>query len=44
MIAFVSNRDGNYEIYVMNSNGRDLRRVTTTPGDDEHPSWGRIYR
>jgi hypothetical protein len=38
-IAFVSNRDGNDEIYVMNPDGSNQRRLTNTPGEDWHPSW-----
>jgi TolB protein len=38
-IAFVSNRDGNDEIYVMNPNGSNQRRLTNTPGEDWHPAW-----
>jgi WD40 repeat protein len=38
-IAFVSNRDGNDEIYVMNPDGSNQRRLTNTPGEDWHPAW-----
>lgn len=38
-IAFVSNRDGNYEIYGMNFDGQGLLRLTQTPGDDRQPFW-----
>jgi TolB protein len=38
-IAFVSNRDGNDEIYVMNPDGSDQRRLTNNPGEDWHPAW-----
>jgi Tol biopolymer transport system component len=38
-IAFTSDRHGNYDIYAMNSGGRDLRRITTNPGKDAFPSW-----
>jgi hypothetical protein len=38
-IAFVSNRDGNDEIYVMNADGSNHRRFTNTPGEDWHPAW-----
>jgi TolB protein len=27
------------EIYVMNAEGRGIRRLTETPGDDSHPHW-----
>ena len=38
-IAFVSDRDWNYEIYVMDSSGNDLRRLTNHPAYDGQPSW-----
>jgi Tol biopolymer transport system component len=39
-IAFQTDRDGNFEIYVMNADGSDQRRLTNHPGDDYWPSWG----
>ena len=47
-IAFMSDRDGhidvirgwpNYEIYVMDANGNNQRRLTNNPSDDRDPSW-----
>lgn len=38
-IAFVSDRDGDWEIYVMNADGRDGRRLTRSPGADRAPAW-----
>jgi Tol biopolymer transport system component len=38
-IAFESNRDGNFEIYVMNSNGSSQTRLTFNPSADMLPSW-----
>lgn len=38
-IAFASNRDGNYEIYVMNADGTGLLRLTNNPAGDFDPSW-----
>ena len=38
-IAFVSFRDGNQEIYVMNADGSDERNLTNDPGDDYDPDW-----
>jgi len=38
-IAFQSNRDGPYHIYVMNADGSDLRQLTSGDNDDRHPSW-----
>ncbi|MCP4429313.1 MAG: translocation protein TolB, partial [Chloroflexi bacterium] len=38
-IAFVSMRDGNWEIYTINADGSELTRVTNTPGDETEPAW-----
>lgn len=48
-IAFSSNRSGNYDIYVMNSDGSHLRQLTSDPfaslyfipgnADDHTPTW-----
>lgn len=38
-IAFVSNRDGNAEIYVMDADGSNMRRLTHNPGYDGAPTW-----
>jgi TolB protein len=38
-IVFESNRDGNAEIYVMNADGSDQRRLTFFPGQDTKPTW-----
>lgn len=38
-IAFVSNRDGNEEIYVMNPDGSNQQRLTNNPALDSYPSW-----
>jgi TolB protein len=38
-IAFYSERDGNYEIYVMNSDGSGLVRLTDHPANDRWPAW-----
>ena len=32
------------EIYLVDTNGRNLRRLTTAPGDDSHPRWSRSGR
>ena len=39
-IAFYSNRDGNFEIYVMDVDGNNPRRLTINPAIDAGPSWG----
>lgn len=39
-IAFVSDRDGNLDIYVMDADGGDPQNLTNTPfGDESHPAW-----
>ena len=38
-IAFVSERDGNWEIYVMDTDGKNQRRLTNNDRDDYSPSW-----
>ena len=38
-IAFVSSRDGNPEIYTINTDGTDLTRLTNDPAIDEEPEW-----
>ena len=38
-IAFTSNRDGSYEIYVMNADGSNQTRLTNDPADDDDPSF-----
>ena len=38
-IAFTSTRDGNAEIYVMDGDGRNQRRVTVNPSVDHDPTW-----
>ena len=38
-IAFVSNRDGNFEIYVMNADGTAETRLTDNADIDNEPAW-----
>ncbi len=38
-IVFMSHRDGNPEIYVVNPDGRNQRRLTNNSDDDWFPSW-----
>jgi len=38
-LAFQSNRDGNWELYVMNADGSDVRRLTHDEAEDGEPSW-----
>jgi TolB protein len=38
-LAFVSDRDGNKEIYVMNAAGSNQKRLTSNLVDDTSPIW-----
>ena len=38
-IAFVSDRDGNDEVYVINADGSGLRNLTRNPARDGQPDW-----
>ena len=38
-IAFASDRDGNFEIYVMNADGSGQTRLTDNPAYDGSPAW-----
>src|SRR5262245_51291324 len=38
-IAFTSDRDGNPETYVMNADGSDQRRLTSTGFNENGPAW-----
>ena len=36
-ITFFSDRDGNYEVYIMNSDGSNEQKLTSNPADDLNP-------
>jgi Tol biopolymer transport system component len=36
---FVSDCDGNWEIYVIKADGSSLTQLTNYPADDLHPAW-----
>ena len=38
-VAFSSNRNGNFDIYVMDPDGQRLRRLTSTPAHEGEPAW-----
>jgi uncharacterized protein YjdB len=38
-IAFSSNRGGSYDLYLMDADGRNRRRLTTDPGNEGEPTW-----
>jgi Tol biopolymer transport system component len=39
MFAFQTNRDGNWEIYIMATDGSGLANLTNDPADDQVPFW-----
>ena len=39
-LAFASNRDGDYDIYVMNADGSGQSPLTSNSAEDRWPSWG----
>jgi len=39
LLAFVSDRNGNKDIYVMNIDGSGLVQLTDSPADDSFPAW-----
>ncbi len=39
MLAFTSERDGNMEIYLMDSTGAEVVRLTNNPAEDYWPTW-----
>jgi dipeptidyl aminopeptidase/acylaminoacyl peptidase len=39
VLAFASDRDGNWEIYRMNVDGTKRRRLTNDPAPDREPAW-----
>jgi Tol biopolymer transport system component len=43
-LVFHSNRDGNVELYMMNSDGSDQMRLTDYPGVDQFPEWSSAAR
>ena len=38
-IAFASKRSGTFDLYAMNADGSDTRRLTSTKDDDVQPDW-----
>jgi Tol biopolymer transport system component len=38
-VAFMSRREGNWEVYIINVDGSGLRRLTDDPADDGLPTW-----
>src|SRR2546422_3511079 len=38
-LAFLSSRDGNYEVYVMNADGSAQTNLTNNAADDYAPAW-----
>ncbi len=38
-IVFESNRDGNWQVYLMNADGSEQERLTTSKSNNRRPSW-----
>ena len=38
-IVFSSNRDGDYDLYIIRTDGTDLTQLTNEPGDEASPAW-----
>ncbi|MHC1635680.1 MAG: TolB family protein [Candidatus Methanospirareceae archaeon] len=38
-IAFTSNREGNFDIWLINSDGTGLEQLTDEPTDEKYPAW-----
>jgi len=38
-IVFSSNRDGDYDLYIIRTDGTDLTQLTNEPGDETSPAW-----
>jgi len=38
-IAFATDRDGNFELYVLDMTTQVSQRITSDPGDDREPAW-----
>jgi len=38
-IAFTSNREGQYDIFTMNSEGEEVFSITSSPQDEKEPAW-----
>lgn len=38
-IAFMSQQEGNWDIYIVSANGSDLQRLTDNPAEDGLPTW-----
>jgi Tol biopolymer transport system component len=39
LVAFASNRSGNFDIFVMKEDGTEVRQLTTDPSADTQPRW-----
>jgi TolB protein len=39
LVAFSSNRDGDYDLYVMKIDGTEVEQLTDATGDESYPAW-----
>ncbi|MBN1430831.1 MAG: serine/threonine-protein kinase [Anaerolineae bacterium] len=38
-LVFASKREGDYDLYLIDSDGENLRQITESPGEDYDPAW-----
>ena len=43
-IVFASNKDGNEEIYIMNTDGSEMQRLTNNSAEDSQPAWIKLIK
>ena len=41
-IVFMSNRDGDWDLYVMDADGTNVQQLTDTPGPEWGPAWSPV--
>jgi TolB protein len=39
LIAFIRKIDGNFEVFTIRPDGKDLRQLTNSPGNEAHLAW-----
>jgi len=44
LVAFASNRDGDFEIFSMRANGKQVVQLTRNSNTDSIPDWQRLPR
>lgn len=39
LIAFISDREGDYDVFIMNRDGKGIKQLSFTENDDQFPAW-----